>query len=88
MVWILSGQLFGGEKAKYAEAVIHGDDQHAFAGKMFAVLTRLEVPPPANPPPNIHTMTGNLVLDFCAGAQTLRVRQSSLSPGSRKTMSS
>src|SRR5271170_6076955 len=38
---ILRGQLLGGEKAKNTEAVIHGDDQNAFAGEMFAVLTRL-----------------------------------------------
>src|SRR5580698_2970158 len=38
---IFGDQLMGGEKAKNAQAVIHGNNQHALAGEVFAVLTRL-----------------------------------------------
>ena len=41
VVWILRGQLLGGEETKNAQPVIHGDNQHPFAGEMFPVLTRL-----------------------------------------------
>ncbi len=77
-----------GEEAKDAEAVVHGDDDDAAMGEELAVLAALGGAAGDEAAAVDPDHDGELAVGLgAAGAQTLRVRQSSLGPGSWKTMS-
>ena len=88
MVGRLGGELRVGEEAEDAEAVVHADDDDVATGEELAVLAGLGGAAGGEAAAVDPDHDGELVPGLAlAGVQTLRVRQSSLGPGSWKTMS-
>ena len=82
------GEFGMGEEAEDAEAVVHGDDDDVAVGEELAVLAGLGGAAGGEAAAVDPDHDGEASRAWrLAGAQTLRVRQSSLGPGSWKTMS-